>query len=248
MKNLNKKGSHIGIMISFMIFITFIVFFLSIVTNKVQKEKDKQIALEYIEMRILKNTSYPLTIALVNITNNPGDNNCIELKDVFIFLNATSYGGIIKNKNEEEQTSYVDDDNIEKNLKINRTDISNNIFELILSPAYSKFRENNEITCTLKENSNGYRFSSIRKDYTYAFENEFQKLNESYFINYEKLKEDLFVPSDNEFIFEFEKSNGEIIKPSKTINARNIYSDEIPLQYIDNHGNIQSGFLRVKIW
>jgi len=244
---MNKRGSHIGIMISFMIFITFIVFFLSIVTTKVEKNKDKDTTLEYIEMRILKNTSYPLTTAIVNITLTEGDSNCVELKDLFIYLNATSYGGIIKDYLNNLQNSYIDNVDIQKNLKIDRTDPTENFFELSLSPAFEKLDPNTEITCTTKINPTGYKFLAIRKDNIYTFESEFLKLNESYFKDYEELKKELFVPEDNDFVFEFEKSDGELIKPTKNLTARNIYSDEIPIQYIDTDGNIQSGFLRVKI-
>jgi hypothetical protein len=243
----NKRGSHIGIMISFMIFITFIVFFLSVVTTKIEKNKNKETTLDYIEMKILRNTSYPLTTAIVNITQQAGDNSCVELKDLFIYLNSTSYGGVVKDYNNNLQNSYVDDEEIQKNLKINRSDSGETFFELFLSPAFEKFTLNDDLTCTLKINPEGYKFLSIRKDNIYAFESEFERLNESYSIDYEKLKTELFVPEGNEFIFEFEKSNGEIVKPNKNLTTKNVYSDEVPLQYIDKNGNIQSGFLRVKI-
>jgi hypothetical protein len=245
--NKNKRGSHVGIMVSFMIFITFVVFFLSVVTTKVEKNKNKEITLEYIEMKILRNTSYPLTSAIVNITQQAGDNACVELKDLFIYLNSTSYGGVVKDYSNNLQSSYIDNEEIQKNLKINRSNSEETFFELSLSPAFERFISNNDLTCTLKINPEGYKFLSIRKDNIYTFESEFERLNQSYSNDYEELKRELFVPEGNEFIFEFEKSNGEVIKPSVNLTTSNIYSDEVPIQYIDKSGNIKSGFLRVKI-
>ena len=70
MKKRNKLGSHVGMIISFVIFITFIVFLYTVVKPAITTGEDKQTILSALEMQILENISANLTTATVQIKNN----------------------------------------------------------------------------------------------------------------------------------------------------------------------------------
>jgi hypothetical protein len=74
-----------------------------------------------------------------------------------------------------------------------------------------------------------------------------ENINESS-VYYEDLKTELGLAFDDNFGFSFENANGEIIGiPEPDVNL-DIYSEEIPIQYIDNEANIKPGFLTIRVY
>ena len=78
--NMNKLGSHVGMIISFVIFITFIVFLYSVVKPAITTGEDKKTILSALEMQILNNISANLTSASIQVNRVLNPNNpCVEL-------------------------------------------------------------------------------------------------------------------------------------------------------------------------
>ncbi len=57
---MNKKGSHVGMMLSFVIFVTFLVFLYSVLSPVVKTEQDKKLVLDslILEMVEILNSDY----------------------------------------------------------------------------------------------------------------------------------------------------------------------------------------------
>ena len=69
----NKKASHVGIVISSLLFITFIIFMYILLDSQIGKEREKENALENVKIELLEKTSGEFTRVSVGL-NNPGNN------------------------------------------------------------------------------------------------------------------------------------------------------------------------------
>ena len=54
MKNRKKGGTHVGMMLSFVIFITFITFLYTIIQPSIQVQKSKQVTLDVLKENLIR--------------------------------------------------------------------------------------------------------------------------------------------------------------------------------------------------
>lgn len=66
---LNKKASHAGIMISFAIFVTFIIFLIIILDPAAKKPESKDKLVDFIELKLIENISSNSYINLSHLEN-----------------------------------------------------------------------------------------------------------------------------------------------------------------------------------
>jgi len=65
---------------------------------------------------------------------------------------------------------------------------------------------------------------------------------------YESIKDELKIPPGSEFGFSLIYSNQTRIGTEQKEISTNIYSEEIPVQYVDRQANINSGFINILVW
>ncbi len=117
----NKRGSQVGIILSFIIFVTFLVFLYAVLKPAINLSgTDKGSVATFTENEIAQNTSANLTT--VNIQINQAqmpDENCINLSNFFIDLTdyIPTYDVAAKDEMQNSQQVYQDF----SNLIINRT-------------------------------------------------------------------------------------------------------------------------------
>ena len=72
----NCKGSHVGMILSFVIFVGFLFFVFTILQPKLNFSGNKQDFLDYLELELIKNVSANFSIANININeaSNPNFN------------------------------------------------------------------------------------------------------------------------------------------------------------------------------
>jgi len=237
----NKRGSHVGMILSFVIFITFIVFLYTIIRPVINVEGDKRTTLGYIEVEIIKNVSANFTSTSVQINEsfNPAE-NCVTFQNFFLSHQLIPPYIKIKNENgilEEGKSSFT-------NLRIERTNPEDTFFKIYHSPEFPILEEANNCTMIYEGE---YQQSLIKID-KYIFIENVEILKDYYETNYEELKEEFKISPGDEFWFSFTESSGTEIKPEQEIVSTNVYADEIPVQYIDENINIQSGFINIKVW
>jgi hypothetical protein len=240
----NKTGSHVGMIISFVIFITFMVFLYSIVKPAISTGEDKQSILASLEAQIIRNVSANLTSASVqlNSSNNPYQ-SCIMLSNFLSFSEMYTPNMLIQNEANGLEQSYSNYGSALSDVMINRKSRSNLFFKVYYSKEFNQLNSTT-ISCTKLTD---YSIGSVTTG-GYVFETEINRFMNSYNNSYEGLKEYLKIPSGNEFGFGFVKSNGTKIEVGSAPKSLSVYTDEVPVQYVNSSANILSGFINVKVW
>lgn len=237
-----RKGTHIGVVLSFVIFMTFIIF-LYIIVQPAIKLDDKQNFLEYIEGEIIGKSSTDLTSVSVAVDKtNP--KTCIQFLD---FFNKTEIGNRIIARNDAGNVLQTRISGDGKNLFIVKSEEDD----------FIKVHESNEFDIAetgvinpcqqLSEGKGGYNLGLIKTN-KQIFETKIIKLMNDYNNNYETLKEELGVAPGSEFGFSFTYSDGIIIKTGEKNISVSVYVNEIPIQYISKDAAREPGFLNIKAW
>jgi len=249
----NKKGeSHLGFILSFVIFITFLLFVYTTLEPTLKIRASKQPVLDFLRFSFVdkmesNNTILTITIPdgrtknCVKVTGNGGDNgkfydfaknNKLLIKnETGSKINYTYQGegggqilmGII-------DSSYI---GILKGY---------NSTALEGSPLYNGGAGCDQVDVTIG--------SLVEKPQVY--ESNIISLKDKYDLDCgATLKTELGVPSGNDFTFSFEFANGTIMEPKLEcggIPDTDVYATTFPLEYLDSDANSQIGFLTIKVW
>ncbi len=234
----NKNGSHVGFVISFVVFITFVVFMYVILNSRVNFGQEKTNTLKNVEGEITNRISEKLTSASFAVNNLSA--NCVELNN---FLNTTGIGNnfIVINDSGNVLNAGISG----QNLQVERN--GNTFFRVYSSAEFSQ--KNNSLgSCQLlNQGSQGYNIGLI-KDSNDVFESKIIKLFNNYTLDYENLKKNMNINPGDEFGFRFIYNNGTEIKtPQKNLTI-NIYIDRISIQYIKTDGVMESGSIDTIVW
>lgn len=237
-----KRGSHIGVIVSFAIFVTFLVFLYLILEPTVTTQRDKQYVLEHLKLNLISNTSSSIVATAINISDVHPNKNCVRLKDAVKKINNADK--LIIKDDLENTINY----NISGQHLIVETGLS---FSGFLKLYYSDELERSPYTdvggCDPKE-PDEYQIG-FTKTYEKVFESKVGDLMESYASDYENLKIELGVPEGTEFSFSLLNSDREVIVETEMPEvSTSIYSEEFPIQYLAEEGNIRFGFLIIRVW
>ncbi len=243
----NRSGSHVGMILSFIIFITFIVFLYVVVQPAINTGQDKKTILGYIEMSIIENISANFISASIEINSskNPSQ-NCVKLQNFLLLTEMTPPYIIVKNETGNIQEAYSDFSLAVPNLMINRKSSSNRFFKIYFSPEFDLLKNRTINPCPQIVERN-YTIGVVKTG-LYIFENELYGIIDYYKSDYERLRTELNVPPGNEFGLIFMQSNGTKIEVGDSPKSASVYAEEIPIQYIDRQANIQSGYISIKVW
>ena len=236
----NKRGSHVGVVLSFIIFILFLVFMYSILSPSVKIEKSKQNLLDYLKIELIENLSTDLTTVtiIINESYNP-DETCLEISH----NNSKNLNLVVKDKNDVS----IEFDSSENKLKINWTN-EDRFFKVHYSTEqFNEFFQTFD-SCAEPNKTNGeYSVGSIKTN-KYVFVSKIIQLIEDYKTDYESVKGILKIPTESDFDFSFAYEDETIIGITEKTMAKNIYAEEIPIQYVDTKGNINYGFFNIRLW
>ena len=236
---MNKKGSHIGFVLSFIIFTTFLIFLYPLLIKPaIESNKDNQYLLDGLKIKLTEEISAELTISSVE-ANTGTNQNCIELSN-FISNTGINSNIIIKNHVGVIQQGNVSGDS----LRINRGDNNDVFFKVSYSEEFDVL--NDPIITCKKIQENQYEIGLVRTE-KYVFETKIINLINRYESNYESLKITLELPERNEFDFSFIYDNKTSIGIKKEVSV-NIYAKDIPVQYVNKKGDILLGNINIRIW
>jgi len=248
----NKQGAHVGMILSFLIFVTFIAFLYSITQPLTNVRQDKLNTLEYLKTELINNFSEDMTLVVVQFEEG-------ELMECSIFesenFNELDGLGVIAKRVElldgSENEVIVESAVINGEPVIERREQTTEKLKFYYS---KEFEIDTEYQCpglnSLYEKDN-YNITFFRTT-TPIFDSRIINISEE-IINpdeYNKLKNELGLAVDDNFGFIFYNENRiEIVKTQeKDINI-DIYSEEIPIQYMSSSdANINPGFLVIKVW
>jgi len=231
---MNKRGSHIEIIISFVIFITFLIFIFVVINPKLSVQNEKEESISYIENAILERISAEMkiiTIKLEFVLGMP----CIELTDLLTNLEIGT-NLIIK----DEEDNLLESTSDGTSLQITRGDISDDFFKIYYSSEFNELESGSG--CFPRD----YELGLVKEE-KHIFESNIIDLIKEY-ENYEELKEEFNIPKDIDFGYGIKLSNGTILETEEKNISTNIYLKETPVIYINSEGNMESGFLRIIVW
>ncbi len=230
----SKKGSHVGVVLSFVIFVTFLVFLFSIFDSPFKTPEDNDPLIDYLEIELAQKFNSNLTILTIS---PPGIDPCIEIDNSRLGLEGLN--AIVKNKSGGIIPSKISGDDLlfkwsgeeffkiyySEKLSIIENEVGTGCYQLDFETDINSFREN-------------YYFDKPK----------ILEFFSKYKSDYSELKSELGVPINNEFGLTFIDANGQINQTEQKDITTNIYSKEIPIQYFDELANINSGFINIKVW
>lgn len=228
----SKKGAHIGIVLSIVMFIGFLVFLYVIISPAIKPQKDKQALLDSLEIRLFEQVSAEFTT--VSISTSAETYDCLEINkanlDIGDNLNAFA-------KDYSGNAIYFND-----GTDYTRIDLKD--FSKIY---YSEEAFASSVEGSCESSTSSYMVKSIKTNEK-IFETKIIALISLYETDYEDVKELLKVPEGNDFSFNFTYNDKTNIGTVKQIPSVNVYAEEIPVQYVDTEANLEPGAITIKIW
>lgn len=223
----NKRASHVGVVLSFVIFITFIVFMYSVLESPTKLKQEKKPILEHVKKEIINNVTG--NVKIMTIETAGMEEECIDSST----LNIDNKNYIVKNENGEIVGSSTSNIRVQGDL-------------LKIYSSKEPLNEQNVGGC---ENwGGGFDYGLVRTE-DYIMVSKIKNLIKYYNDkkNYVRLKISLGI-QDNEFDFGFYNSTGDFIGIEKEEASTTVYSDEVPVEYFDEDANINIGRLRIRVW
>jgi hypothetical protein len=229
----NKKASHVGVILSFVIFVTFLVFLFSIFGSPIKFSKSKEPLVDYLKVELEKRLISNLTVITI-FPVVPEDKNCIVIDNGGLKLQDLN--AIVKDKNNNIVTSKVSGNF----LSFNKNE--DNFFKIYYAQELSPAQGNVQTDCYPITN-----IDSSRENY-YLNEDKILKLISDYNSNYTKLKQELGLPINNEFSIGFTDEEGNLTQVGQKEISIDVYSRDIPVQFFDKLAKINSGFINIRVW
>jgi len=236
---MEKRGiSHIEFIISFIIFITFVAFAIFLF-NPLKDSNITNSALPFTVNEIIKNTSVDLTIYSIKINKNAIPLNqkiiAIDLQNILTEeqVRVESYTGQVLRSKKEGNIIYFDFSNEEFVLVKSGKDF------LPYSPIFTEKPAINE---------NYYAVASSSREKIVS-EKRLIELNDSYYKNYEELKNNLKIPGQTNFGFSvrFTEQNN-IIAQNQIPQGIDIFSYSKRTEILRVNGESKFTEFEVKIW
>lgn len=232
----NKKGSHVGMILSFLVFITFLAFLYSVIEPATRSQEDKRDLINYLEVELVNEFTADMSTIIFRV---PSKNNCFQFnteeglktsnvvaknESDFVFPSGTSssdtfvqygYGDVLKLYYSGEFPGSSDISPCNKLIKGIDYDIS--LFKTTEDIFESRILN---LSNYLKDNANYEQF---------------------------KIDKDIGVGNEFGFVFSDEDKNPVAGTEEKNVST-DIFVQELPIQYIDSKANIKSGFLNIRVW
>ncbi len=228
---MKKRGSHIGFVLSFVIFVTFLIFLYSALFPKFNEKKTKENILNNIFKRLPEKIYSNLTTQTIKI-NQVDNTRCF-------FIEKSFEGGVvIKNQTKEK----IINSSVQEN-KIYFKDIDDS--ELLWIFYSDSFEEINKNFRGCEDLS--YENRTIKEDKLPSIK-RILELFQEYENNYSKLKGKLLIPENIDFEILFKYENGTLINASRTKRGENVYGKINNIVYFDETANFKTGKIGVIIW
>jgi hypothetical protein len=223
----NKKGSHVGLVLSFVLFIAFVVFVYQILTPFVKGFDEDISSIDSIKKNIVEEVSEEVYSVRIYDDSNP----CVR------FSTPDSLSG---------QIVSVDSNGveIESNITGGQTFVegSQGLVYLHYGNNFTKSETLTTGSCVLVTPSSVTVEERILEKKIIDLINKTEN-------NYTLAKEELNVLYDQEFEFLFDYMNGTVLGSVSTANLKtNIYSREFIVGYLTIKGEEKTGKLIIKTW
>jgi len=255
-RGMNKNGSHVDVIISFVIFISFVAFLYILLQPTLTLKQSKQSSAESLEKSLINNLSNGstnnLTIISLSARVQGSLQNSIKLTG---FLSNANIGNTLTVRNSTNYLFPVYNTSSDLYIDVSSGKSSSYLFSIYYSPAFSPI-----LGGTLNPNNN-LQMGSSQNNYTIGqaqpvsslsqniFDFNVRSLINTYNSNYDYLKSWFNVSPSNNFGFNFTYQNQTSIGTRDNVpQFAEVYSEAFPLLYTAGNSTLQSGLLTVRIW
>lgn len=242
---MNKRGSHVGVVLSFVIFVVFLVFLYTTLQPVIKTQKDKQVIVEGIKEKILSDWQVNLTTVTIEMKKNlspPGSADCFSLDLDDLGIDTSNKEIMVKDPEEQ----IVDFEKNGNNLEVEWNGLQGVFYKIYLSEQKFNAGSGTSGACASFVIDDDYRVGSARTEQFIGKEKIGETIIE-YRTDKEKLREFLGVPADSDF--EFAINSSEMNEPFEEKNIKtNIYTDELPIQYVSTTAEIVPAFVYIRVW
>ncbi|HLC77781.1 MAG TPA: hypothetical protein VJH92_01520 [Candidatus Nanoarchaeia archaeon] len=223
-KGKGKRGSHVGVIASFSIFILFLIGIYLATQPGFETQTDKKTIVQYLKTELTDRFSSNLTIAIIK----PGT-NCSTITKTSLGIQSQDFS-IAKD---------VDGNSVGVKYVLNNLIVDSGNEPIWVY--YSESKLNNisagSSSCPTPQ------IESIRKDKE-IFE---EKVTES-IMNFSSFQNSLNVPDGTDFDIGFEFDNGSVISSGQKEISGDIYSEEIYVRYVNDNADILSGKIIITVY
>ena len=225
-----KKGTHVGVIISFILFITILVFLYSMIEPTIKSQRNKQYFLDYIEGELMKKVSGNLTSWTIN--NKTVGIMCLAVNNTE--LGTLGLNSIVKDK-----------DNIIM--------LSNNTGAILFikwdsDTSFSKIYYSNESFKQVSFAPSGCDTSATITGSGRIVKYVSRTKIADVINNYQDFQNELNIPPGHYFSLSFTYSNGTIIRTGEKNVSTSVYAKEKIVQYLDDEANIKKGVINIRVW
>ena len=226
----NKKGSHLGIVFSLIIFVSFLVFLYIIAAPGLVFQKDKTLAMEQLKVKLPQSFSADLTE--ITVSSPDGEVGCFK-------ITSTNFGTyyIVKNKAGEIVPSFLQGSTLEINTDLDE------FYKVYSSEQNLGYTGSGLGTCSIIIGT--IESSKTSKK---VFETKIVEFIDIYGDDYEDLKESLNIAFETDFSFKFTDKDDVTVGPDITDKTLEVFVEEIPLEYVDAEANLNLGILTISVW
>jgi hypothetical protein len=222
---LNKKGSHVGLVMSFLIFIVFLSFL--------------RIILEDVERELIISASETITSTTIKLEGFVSS-NCIILNN---FIENFEFDNKIIVRDEENKIvqAFISSEN-SNNLHIIRDNPNQDFFKISNSWGFEPSNPFVNQQCEIVEEGEYIIGTTIKRDYL------FEKNMVNLISRYSAMPRFEGSSTIVSIGILFDYGNGTEIKTRERNVTTDIFIKEIPIEYIDRDGNLLPGKLSVRVW
>ena len=235
----NKKGSHIEMILSFSIFMTFLVFFYFILVPSVKSNESEKISLNNLREKLLEQTKVELNVTTLKITGALTEKDCIKIDKIGKIIELNN---LIIRDNIQERGYSVSGDTLY--IKKNSDNLQGKFFKIYSSDEFP----NQDETLNGCDNINENEYSiGLTKSESYNSETKINEQITLYNADYKNFKRELNVPAGADFGFIF-INNGDTIREAKIgILSKEVYAERMHILYFDDKANVLSGFIVIQV-
>ena len=231
----NRKGSQVEFVVSFILFVTFIIFVYVLLSSKIDFGQSKKNSLDNAEAGILGMITDNLTASSVAVkSGNSG--SCFTFTGLASTLSLGS-NIIAENSSGAIVPAYSQNGDITIMSPLN-------FFTIYSSPEFASSPGSS--ACTVL-GADKYTIG-LSKNQSAIFEIKILQTFANYYTNYTLMKKSIQIFPGDEFGIKFTYQNGSVIKTPDTNSTVSIFANSIPIQYVSQNSGIQFGHLEVDVW
>ena len=230
MERRNKKGTHVGIILSFVLFITFLMFMMVVLKPSSEREAEKRYNIDLLKNSLLNKIEKEVYTVSISNSLARTDEDCISVSDEY---SSSDFGTV--NHLGENIGAVRSGDNI----------IAFWTGEPLIKISYSKgfqHLNNSEVSyCITGEIENIKQSNEI-------FEESIKEIISNYSSDYEQVRTLLGIPQNEEFGIRFKYGNGTIIGNETRDIKSDIFVESFQVSYLDKFSNKKMGELILYAW